>query len=347
MPTQASGNPEFVRRCLEHLRALTFVRRATFSIAKKAEIDATIKIETPSGQRTLPCALKRGTLGSSSAQVLVHFARRRPGLMVFASSIGSALGDFFEQSGINFVDVAGNCHVRLGERYLARIQGRKADEKPRTDRGLRAPAYRALFALLAKPDLVQAPSRTIAADAGVSPQTANDLRHWLVEQGLLLELKSRRDWPSKGHREATALWLAGFSTVLGPELLIGRFRAQEREPSDLERRIEPVLDAACTWRYGGGAACWRMTRYYRGDRTVLYVEGAPDDLWKNLRFLRDPTGPIAVMGPPAAAAFESPIQRCVHPLLAYADLLAEGNDRAREAAGEVYTAFLADFDEAR
>ena len=43
---------------------------------------------------------------------------------------------------------------------------------------------------------------------------------------------------------------------------------------------------------------------------------------------------------PGALAFRSPHPETVHPLLVYADLLAEGHDRAREAAAELSARFL-------
>jgi hypothetical protein len=63
-------------------------------------------------------------------------------------------------------------------------------------------------------------------------------------------------------------------------------------------------------------------------------------LWSRLRLVRDASGPVSLLHIPGRAAFDSPDSRCVHPLLAYADLLAEGHDRAREAAGELHARFL-------
>ena len=45
---------------------------------------------------------------------------------------------------------------------------------------------------------------------------------------------------------------------------------------------------------------------------------------------------------PGPRAFEGPNAEVVHPLLVYADLLAEGHDRAREAAAEIYETYLAE-----
>jgi hypothetical protein len=89
----------------------------------------------------------------------------------------------------------------------------------------------------------------------------------------------------------------------------------------------------------------RLTGHYRGDETVLYVRDPPPDLWNRLRLVRDTSGPLTLRHAPGRPAFDSPDTSCVHPLLAYADLVAEGHDRAREAAGELYARFLVDLEQ--
>lgn len=335
---------EFIDQCLGNLRALKFVKSAEVVARLKDDepsLDARLALETAEAKHVLPCEIHRTHLGRENAQLLIHIANRHPGLMIFAPTIGRELGDLFEKAGVNFVDIVGNCNVNLGNRYFARIQGRTANEIARKDRGLRAPAYRVLFALLVRPELLNGSSRAIAAEADVSPQTANELRQWLAKQSLILAGRGRRRWAPGRQKDALSLWLAGYTTTLAPSLIIGRYRAIERDASEFEQRIEPLLDATCEWRYGGAAAAMRLTNYYRGDRTVLYVRDAPPDLWSRLRLVRDASGPISLLHIPGRPAFDSPDPRCVHPLLAYADLLAEGHDRAREAAGELYTRFLA------
>jgi hypothetical protein len=334
-----------IQPCLEHLRALPFVSAVDISDGLRSDrsVDAWLSIRTPIGEHALPCEIKRTHLRKEVAELLIHRAQKYPGLVVFAPLVGRDLGDLFEHAGINFVDPAGNCHLRIGEQYVARIQGRPA-ERPRTGRGLRAPAYQTLLALLIQPELIDSPSRTIASATGVSPQTANDLRRRLVELQIVLKTRDHHRWTPGRRKDALALWIAGYTTTLAPSLLIGHFRAQDRDPDLFERRIEPLLDGICEWRYGGGAAANRLTEYYRGERTNLYVHNAPVDLPTRLRLLRAADGPIVLARAPGKLAFEAPHPRCVHPILAYADLLAEGGERAREAAGMIHDRFFKDLD---
>jgi hypothetical protein len=326
MASDTARHDELVRQCLEHLRRLPFVRRVNiaFEVATQRDQahDAQLSIRTPTGQHVLPCEVRRSHLRKETAELLMHMAKRHPELIVFAPSIGRELGDTLEHAGINFVDAAGNCYLRLGNQYVGRIQGRSPIERARTGRGLRAPAYRVLLALLIQPELVDAPSRTIASEANVSPQTANELRRRLVEQHIVAYAGGHHRWLPSRKKDALSLWLAGFATALAPSLQIGRYRAQERDP----------------------AAAYRLTQYYRGDRTLLYVQDPPPDLTTRLRLVRDANGPIILARSPGRLAFVSSDPRCVHPLLAYTDLLAEGEPRAREAALELRERLLPDFE---
>jgi hypothetical protein len=85
--------------------------------------------------------------------------------------------------GVNLLDRAGNCYVKLSGKYVARIQGKRAERRAASGKSLRAPAYRALFALLADPPLISATVRALAEAAGVSRQAAHDIRPRLQALG--------------------------------------------------------------------------------------------------------------------------------------------------------------------
>ena len=250
--------------------------------------------------------------------------------------------DRFGRTKVNFVDLAGNCHLEVGDRYYAHIEGRRPESKPSTARALRGPAYQVLFALLADPDLTTAPARVLADAAGkVSPQTALDARRRFRDRGLLVGPPDALQWTPRGYRQGLDTFLAGFADTLAAGLIVGRYRARQRDVRDLEEGLTPRLDASVSWRWGGGAACERLTEYYRGDTTVIYVDDARPKLAADLQLAVDRQGPITIMRAPGPLAFDSPKSDTVHPLLAWADLLVEGDERATEAAGEIYNRYLA------
>jgi hypothetical protein len=195
------------------------------------------------------------------------------------------------------------------------------------------PGQQVLFALLVQPDLLNAPLRMLAQVAGVATATAANRLTQLREEGLLHEADQERRL-TEPHR-LLELWLKGYETLVRPRLLIGRYRIQETDPEALERQIERALGDEVLWAFGGGAAAYRLTGYYRGPETVVHVQPGAFDLARRLRALRADDGPLILLRAPGPIAFEGAEPRTVAPLLVYTELLFAGDKRAREAAIEI------------
>jgi len=325
-----------VGRCLERLRALPFVAKATLLAGAEGRARtgaARLRIATPFAREEFDLVVLRTHLTRAAVDgVLARTAGRgrRPWIL-FAPHVGRPLGEYLDEQGANFVDIAGNCRLRIGRRHIARIEGRPPERATGGGRGIGAPGFRILFALLVRPALVNAPIRELARAAGVATATAADRTTRLRDEGLA----------HQPHR-VLDLWLKGYETLVRPKLLIGRYRTQEQDPEELERHIEAALGPKPRWAYGAGAAAHRLTGYYRGAETVLHLEPEAVDVAKRLRALRADDGPLILMGTPGPLAFEGALPRTVAPLLVYTELLLAADRRAREAAVEVGRKYLKD-----
>jgi hypothetical protein len=332
------------RPYLDELEKLPFVTKARVVAHSKrnapANTDAVVELTTPSGPARLPAELKRSHLSRELAEHLVSVGHQNPGLLVLAPSVGSTVGELFERESINFMDLAGNCHVRVSERYVARIQGKRALQREPADRSLRSPALAVLFALVADPTLVEATTRKLARFAGgVSPQTAADLRAKLVASGIVLETKRGPRWSPDGRKHALDMFLAAYPQLVSG-FRIGRFRARQQNLEKLEAELGPRLDAIGEWRWGGGAAAQRLTGYYRGELTTVYLREGSASVASRLQLISDASGPVVLMRSMGPLVLEAPDPTVVNPLIIYADLLLEAHSRARDAAGEIFRRYV-------
>jgi hypothetical protein len=107
----------------------------------------------------------------------------------------------------------------------------------------------------------------------------------------------------------------------------------------VERQIKKGL-SDLTWSLGGGAAAWRMTKFHRGEETVVFLATAPHDLPARLRALPSDNGRLIVLHATAPLALEGTEPHLAHPLLVYVEMLASHDARTREAAGEIRRRFL-------
>jgi len=258
--------------------------------------------------------------------------------MLFAPHIGRPLAEYLVGKNVNFVDEAGNCHVRLGTSFMALIEGRTAAPRAALGRGIGLSGHLVLFAILAKPELITNSMRTLAAKAGASKTAVEHILGRLTQEGAIVRSRTRRHLQDK--KTLLDRWLGGYSTLVRPRLLVGQFRTPDTDPTALEGRIEKVLTDDKPWGWGGGAAANRLTGFYRGSRTILHLADPSETTIRSLRGLPSDEGELTVLRTPGHIAFEGAAPRTVHPLLVYTELLTEGTDRARECAEMIRKRYL-------
>jgi hypothetical protein len=256
-------------------------------------------------------------------------------MLVLATHIGPTVGRaLVEDAQVNYLDRSGNCHIELEDSVLIHVEGRTSPRILSTDKGLRAAAYKVLFAYLVEPQLIGAPLRKVGEVASVSRQAVDDMRRRLIEQGHVVRVKSRWQWVPRSRLESLARWAEGYRSAVRPSLLEATYRTTDRNPASLEERIIGELGRdPAKWRWGGSAAGFRLTGHFRGQRTVLHVRGAPPAA-TTLRAYPDPSGQLTVLRDMGEISWPESSD-VVHPLLVYAEMLSEDTDRAREAAEEL------------
>jgi hypothetical protein len=328
---------------LDHLLALPFIRGARIvreAPAGRSHADYELALKTQGAERRFLAEVTTSHVTRELIERWASTAAPRENHILFAPAIGQELGDRLEHLGLGFVDRAGNCYLNLSDRHVARIQGKRAERRPPAEKGLRAPAYRALFALLADPTLTAAPVRTLAQAAGISRQAADDIRHRLEALGILFAAKRRFGWVKGRATKTIDLFITGYVTTLRPQLLLGRYRTPASKPDVLEQSITTALTTGDGVLWGGGAAAMRLNRYYRGSHTILHSEKAPTDFLKRIKAIPDRNGSLELLGFPGPLALRGATDDTAHPLLVYAELMLENHDRAREAAQDILERWL-------
>src|SRR5213594_1387169 len=336
--------PKALEPYLARLREIPFVREAQLRAPGprdgQKQLDGIVLLETPAGEHELVVELRRTYLTYATAEGVLGQMKGvdpKPWIL-FAPYIPRPLGQYLADQNTNFLDLAGNCRLILGQRYMAIVEGRTQQRAQEAYRGLRVPGYQVLFAILAEPALLNTTVRQLAAAAGTGKTAAAETVRRLQEENLIGQAKGRRFL-----LETKALlerWTTGYATHMRPRLLAGVYRTADQDPEALDRRVENALGDTLRWAFGGGAAAERLVRHYRGERTVVHVENVTPDLPKRLGALKAEDGPLVLIRTPGRVAFDGLEPRTVHPLLIYTELLALGEPRAREAAIEIWDRHL-------
>jgi hypothetical protein len=332
---------------LGYLRQLPFIKKASISEVRPRvplergirEPDAVLQVKTTHGTHEFFVELKKTHLTYALADGLIAQAARadRKPLILFTLCVPRKIGRYLGERGINYVDQAGNCRLQINTDFVAVIEGQTPIKTPATGRGIAIPGYRVLFTILANPELLNAPVRTLADAAAVSKTTAAETIARLVREGLVGPVERQRRIMDP--KALLARWMIGYETVR-PRLIMGRYRTQDANPAALEERLEKDLGESIVWAWGGGAAAMRISSHYRGEETVLHVCNPDNDLPRKLRALPANDGPLILQNTPNRTAFEGVAPHTVHPLLVTAELMASANPRAREAAFEIQEGYI-------
>lgn len=261
---------------------------------------------------------------------------RRPAVLV-TRYVNPILAERLRNLEVSFLDAAGNVYLRTPG-LLVFVTGRKPEQNipaRQPVRAFRQTGLRAVFALLCRPDLVDAPYRTIADQADVALGTVNAVMKDLEHLEFLRVTKARgRRIKRKG--ELQTAWVEAYLRELRPRLNPRRYR----------------VGAATWWKgalplppglfLGGEPAAALLTEHLTPEVATVYDGGGFATLARRLQPAKDERGNLEVLKlfwrfEHAEVLPEWPL---VPPLLIYADLLATADARNLETAELVREKFL-------
>ena len=335
---------------LEPYRALLekWVPRAELRQAtKRDQFDGVLTFDAGQGIRRYLVEEKRHLRFQDAAVIADQMLRRRArllheqaadGLLLLAPHVRTQHAAVLERAGIDYIDLAGNVHLQAPG-LLVHVEGRLPPKDPVRAPGRPHKAWiKAVMALLVRPDLLNAPYRTIAEQADVALGTIGACMNDLRQRGMLIDRKAGRQLTDRP--ALVAFWVNAYVEALRPTLKERRFQVRaERKPELVARLADILVERGTPWALTGADAAERRTHFFRAEETEIY---APAGLFEdralqkalvaqpavragNLLVIETP-GPLAI---PRAANDDVPV---APDLLTYAELRYRGTEQALEAA---------------
>jgi hypothetical protein len=294
--------------------------------------DAHVRVRHPEGALDLVAEVKTqltvNNFGSAAAQVRRHGR----GAVLITDYVNPNLADRLRQQEVFFLDAAGNAFLRDRGFYVL-VTGRRNElERQRFKervRAFRPSGLKLIFALLSKPEMVEADFRTLAKATGVSLGTVQWVMRDLVEAHFVRRIgRTRRVLLQP--KELLDTWAQAFAHDLRPRLLVGRFAAPD---IGWWRRTDP-RDYGALW--GGEPASARLTGFLKPGTLTLYADKLPAQLLIHQRLKSSQHGQVDVLKKFWRFKDAGEEHGVVPVVLAYADLLAIGDDRALDAANRLF-----------
>ena len=283
----------------------------------------------------------KATITPTDALLPLIRPNQPPNLILVARQVTETMAAKLRENGVQFMDEAGNVFINQPPLYIF-IKGNRnpvLKKAPAIGRVFKQTGIRVLYVLLCNPGEENQPYRTIAAKAGVALGMVNWVMQELKELGFLLITGKGRGRKIQIINKERLLerWTTAYAEQLRPKLRLGCYRGAAGWWKD-----EELVPERAQW--GGEVAALKLTGHLNPQEITIYID--KDNLAAFLiqhKFRKDPAGDVEFFHrfwrPDAVPANRD----VVHPLLAYADLMATGNQRNLETARMIYDQHIVQF----
>jgi len=313
-------------------------------------IDAILRID--GSEREIPAEIKNWAQHANLG-ALIHRVQQLPqqGMLV-ADYVNPRMADRLRKQGIQFIDAAGNAYIDQPPVYVY-VTGRRQQRHPfmppreGAGRAFEPKGLQVVFAFLCHPELVNAPYREIAARAGVAVGTVGWVVNGLKAAGFIREGGAHKRRRLVHCPRLLARWVEAYPEKLRPKLSMGEFAADDPH---WWQGIDVTAYGGC---WGGEVAADRYTEgYLRPQVATLYLpEQARTRLLRDARLQKatewsgTQAAKVVVYRPfwPERPTADDTVCKdgLVHPVLAYADLIATAEPRNLEAARKIHDQYIA------
>lgn len=301
---------------------------------RSASIDGILRLKLAKRQVSFPVQAKMN-IYTPHLPGLMELQRYNEGLLVFASHIQPKVRKELKETGINYMDAAGNVFIQSDDIFIL-IEAKKPKDAPETMKvqPFNKTGLKIVFQILNNENLINGTIRQIAARGDVSLDSVHKTIGGLKQAGYLVPLNSKTlAWNKK--QELLEKWMAEYDTRLKPGLHIANFRFIKEEYFYNWKDLQFENGRTC---WGAEPAGELLTGYLKPEVLTIYTNESKPDLIRQYRLVPDPKGYIK-----AYEKFWN--QDDFHkdiapPLLVYTDLINTGNKRNLETAQKVYEQFL-------
>ncbi len=306
-----------------------------------AHADAAFDLVLAGKHQTFLVEAKRWLTPGTLGHVVTRLRELGKHAMLVTDYVTPAVAEKLKELDIAFVDAAGNAYLRRPPAMIW-VAGRKPVVTPqrfRAGRAFQPTGLKLVFALLCRPDLVNAGFREIAQFADVAHGTVGWVLGDLRETGYLVETGNNRTRVRRlrDTRKLLTQWAEAYARTLYPQLLMGRYQAAD---PDWWKKLDAAKYKVLL---GAEPAAAIATGYLRPGVVTLYAEETPARLMADYRLRKEEDGAIELRRRfwPFDHAWEHPA--LTPPVLIYADLLATGDARCIETAQLIYDRYLVRF----
>lgn len=318
-------------------------------IAQGFRADARVEVEANEQRYRYLAEIKHVDRFATLGDIKNQWAQYGDQLLLVLPRATVEIAEKCRELDLQFIDTAGNAYLRGPGLYVL-VKGQRPiegdDFQLAAQEGKRAGTatnLRIVFALLCKPELLNAPYRDINRAAGVALGAVGWVFFDLNARRYITGGKGKGDRVLLERQKLVQEWATNYPIKLRPKLNPRRFRAPK---PDWWKEVDITKYGA---QWGAEVAAEKLTGYLRPHALAIYLHKEQGQ--KNLtrmvakhKLRADLHGDIEILDAFWDFEDEKPMPETVQPLLAYADLIATLDPRNLEAAKLIHEQYLATTD---
>ena len=248
-------------------------------------------------------------------------------VLLITKYIPSMIAKSYVETGINYIDTAGNCNIQHNNLLLI-IEGKKIVRLPKTNqpRAFQEAGIKLIYSLLVNPENINKSFRVLSELAQISLGSVSTIIQELVDLKFILKTKNKKVLKNKSF--LLQRWIVAYNDVLRPKLLVKKMSfANKNDYTNWKNLNLSSVSGITLW--GGECAADLLTNNLTPAIYTLYSEDTWQTIGKLLKFIPDDSGKVEIL-----RLFYNNKEdvKTVSPLLIYADLMGIGDSRNIENA---------------
>ena len=304
--------------------------------ATKIGIDGELNLEIENKKVSLFTMIKSEVRTLHLAKI-EELANTHSPFILVAQKISTKNRETLRNRNIWYVEANGNIYLKNKELFLWIETNNPMEIKSKTtNRAFTKTGLKVVFQFLIHNELLNCTYRKIAEETNTGIGNVNNIFAGLKQDGYLLQL-NKTHYKLDHKKRLLEKWILEYEKRLKPTLAMGTFRFLKEADFDNWKKIALKNGKTC---WGGEPAGDLLTNYLRPEVLTLYTTETRSDLILNYRLVPDINGKIKVFK--KFWTHEEVNHTVVPPILAYADLINEGDRRCTETAQKIYDDYLQD-----
>ncbi|MFA6980211.1 MAG: type IV toxin-antitoxin system AbiEi family antitoxin [Ignavibacteriaceae bacterium] len=240
--------------------------------------------------------------------------------------------ELLKNLGINFIDAAGNVHIKVPPLYIY-VKGQKITaEKNLGGKDIclfQTAGLQIIFALLCNQKLEKNPYREIAEMANVALGTVHKTMGQLKKHGFLIDDEIHGKILGNKN-QLLKEWILGYPGLVKPKYFVGRFQLENPE---IIKTMDLNYFGAM---FGGETAATQLTNYLRPQLHTVYVGDKLGEFILRNRLKKNPNGNIIIIKKFWNFKDDNEAKNLAPVILIYTDLKTTGDPRNIETADIIF-----------